>query len=246
MRSTYNYVVLALCVLTQSAVLVMLVRKRLYRQLPIFCGYTLYTLCASLVGTGIDRFGTPPQYFYFFWISNVISVALGFAVIREVFLNVLDGFHSIQRLANLLFAFVVFMLVVMAVFTGVASSRHEVLQVQMAIISFERAVRFVQLGLVMFLFSFTRVLGLPWKHYLFGIALGFGIFAMVNLVIFGVRSQMGTVVDSVIGYLTPTAYLVATITWTVYLAMPAPQALRELPRHDLARWDTAIKDLLPR
>lgn len=246
--STYSYVLLALSPVTQGIIIAMLVKKRLHREMPIFLSYTVFTLAAGLIGIAINKFGTQPQYFYFFWTSNFLSVALGFGVIREVFANVLKPYTGIQKMANLLLLWALLMLAVTAVVSGATSSDRDYLQVTNTVIAFEKTVRLLQFGLIVLLFYFTKILGLGWKHYTFGIAFGFAIFSSVNLIIYGVRSQLGPVADGTLAYLTPTAFFIATAVWAVYLAMPAPAMAQvtALPAHELARWDSAIRTLVYR
>ncbi len=50
-----------------------------------------------------------------------------------------------------------------------------------AIMTLQRSVRVVQCGLMLFLLVFSRYLGTNWRQKSFGIALGFGAFASVEL-----------------------------------------------------------------
>ena len=60
----------------------------------------------------------------------------------------------------------------------------------------ERSVQGRQCGLLVFLFLLSFYFGLPWRNHVFGIALGFGLFASIELVASAVRSQIGTLADS--------------------------------------------------
>src|SRR5437868_13585145 len=85
------------------------------------------------------------------------------------------------------------------------------------VFALERSIRIVQCGLMAFLFIFASTLSLSWKHHSFGIALGFGIFASVDVIIVAIRAQLGPVANHAFMLLKPGAYLLATSIWTGYL-----------------------------
>jgi hypothetical protein len=244
--STFIYALLVIGPLLQLTGLVMMIKRKIFTELPTFALYTIFTILMAMVGVGVNRFGTHLQYFYFFWIGNFISVALGFGVIREVYANVLQPYQGLRRLANMMFGWSLAMLAVTAIFSGVTSSDKDYLQITNSVIGFEKTVRFVQIGLILFLFAFSKALALSWKHYTFGIALGFGVFAGVNLIIYGVRSQLGPLAERTVSTLTPTAFFLATIIWVFYLVQPAPVRVK-VPGAQLRRveeWDLALRQLM--
>jgi len=69
----------------------------------------------------------------------------------------------------------------------------------------ERSVRVMQCGLVFFLFLVSFYFGVAWQNYLFGIAMGFGVFASIELVAVAVRAQLGAVGDGVWSQVNSTA-----------------------------------------
>ena len=84
------------------------------------------------------------------------------------------------------------------------------------VLSIEQAGTIVRAGLLLLLFLAGNVLGLRWRHYAFGIALGFALHASVELVAIAVRARLGTVtpiwplVDGI-------AYHCSLLIWIVYL-----------------------------
>jgi len=57
-----------------------------------------------------------------------------------------------------------------------------------AITTLQRSVRMVQCGLILFLLLFSRFLGVSKRQQSFGIALGFGLFASVELILIALNS----------------------------------------------------------
>ena len=71
----------------------------------------------------------------------------------------------------------------------------------------------IQLGALAVLFLLSRMLVLGWKEFSFGIALGFGVMASVQLAVSLMRSYLGA--GSTPGYvlLRPLAYNLAVLIW---------------------------------
>ena len=57
-----------------------------------------------------------------------------------------------------------------------------------AVTTLQRSVRIVQLGLILFMILFSRFLGVSRKQISFGISLGFGLFAGVELMLMALNS----------------------------------------------------------
>jgi hypothetical protein len=244
--SVYNYLLLGVGPLLQLAGLVAIIRKRLYSELPTFAFYTFYTIVFTWAGLAVSVYSKSETYFYFFWFGNAIAIALGFDVIREVYGNVLNQYSGVRWLANRLFIFVLITLVAAALFSGISSSTKDSTQISNFVVGLEKTVRFAQFGLVVVLFYFARALGLSWRHYTFGIAIGFALFAGVTLIVYGVRSQVGPSAEKSVWFFIPTAYLLATTVWAVYLFRPLPvhKVVTDFSWEQLREWDLAIRRLL--
>jgi len=100
----------------------------------------------------------------------------------------------------------------------------------------------------MFLFIFASSLGLTWRHYVFGIALGFGIYAIVDLASLAARTQLGLISADVASVVRSVAFNCAVLIWVIYTLQPNPaeSQIPEIPRHDLEKWDRALVQLLQR
>jgi hypothetical protein len=117
-----------------------------------------------------------------------------------------------------------------------------------SIIVLERSIRIIQCGLMGFLFLFGSTLALSWRHYAFGIALGFGLFASVELILAAVRAQLGPATDHLYALLKPGSYAFATLIWSAYLISPAPEpvVVATIPNNQVEQWNEAILGLLAR
>src|SRR5262249_16891981 len=114
--------------------------------------------------------------------------------------------------------------------------------IAMAVTSLERSVRLVQCGLILFLLLFSRYLGVSKRQQNFGIALGFGLFSAIELVLLALYS------GSYIGVPTMTmvntvVYDFAIVVWLIYSL--SRSAVRETSTNPLQtqRWEQSLADL---
>jgi len=249
MRSvlTLGYFFWSSTLLIQLGTSIIMAKKRLFRELPVFFSYTVFHVVRSLALFIIRQNCSMTTYSYAYWSAEFISAVMGFAVIYEVFSKVLEPFPGIQRLGMMLLGWAAVVMVILGIASAASPGASQPGMIA-GVFAFERSIRIVQCGLMAFLFIFASTLSLSWKHYSFGIAMGFGIFATVDLIAVAVRAQMGSVAGATFGLLKPGSYLVATAIWTGYLLMPAakPAAVSSLARYQVERWNRTLLELLAR
>jgi hypothetical protein len=112
-----------------------------------------------------------------------------------------------------------------------------------AILALERSVRVMQCGLVLFMFLFSSHLGLSSKHHVFGVALGFGIFAAVELIIVSLHAAFGPLNWQGLDVLKSGSYLISTLIWCYYLSSPEPERKPVEARVQSDRWNVALADI---
>lgn len=237
----------------QAILLVMMVRRGLHREFPIFAIYTGWGVLrtSTLLAINYMPLFSGDDYYRAFVASGIGDTALGFCVIYEIFNYLRSGCPAASELGARLFrgATIVLLLISIALAwyapangTGHTMSVYYVLQ---------RTVSILQCGLVVLLFLFSRSLGLSWRNYAFGIALGFGVYASVTLGTAAIRSQIeGTTTKlstNVLTLITTGRSLLCILIWMAYLLAqerrpPAP--IRPLPQHDLERWNRELQRLL--
>ena len=90
--------------------------------------------------------------------------------------------------------------------------------------------------------------GLSWQNQAFGIALGFGVFASIELVVIAVRAQMGAIANTAYSHVSGAAYGYGALIWVRYLLAPkpAPQYMSVIHNNDLEKWNQALLQLLER
>lgn len=227
--------------------IVMLVRKT-FRELPIFFTYTVFEVAAALLlkEFKIDHRISYSFFFTSYWISEAISIFLGFLVISEIFSKVFQTYDALRSLSSLLFRWAILVLIFLAIGTAAAVPSGEASTLIATILGVERSLRFVQVGLISFLFLFSSYFKVQWQDVVFGIALGFGLYASTDLVLAAARSHFGTSALEVYELAKPLAYNCAAFVWAVYIIRrPAPvRNVETLPATELDRWNHALAEML--
>jgi hypothetical protein len=226
----------------QFAVAMVMLWRGLHRKFPVFFTYLLVQIVDFAVVFPVYIEGDYQAFFYAYWIFAAINLILGFLVIHEIFVDVFRPYHTLKDLGTVLFkwAGLVMLLVAGVVAAGTSPSVHGPLT--QAILTVERCVRVIQCGLVLFLIIFARYLGISWKQRSCGIALGFGSFAAVELLIVAISSSR-TVNNAVSGLVLLITYTGSILVWLVYMGVK--RRLPQSPTAQLAsqRWDQSLNDI---
>lgn len=215
--------------------------RKLHKQFPAFFAYILLQIVIFAVTFPLWRSGNYEWFFWAYWAGAAANAILGLKVIHEIFLDVFRQYHSLKDLGTIVFKWTgTVMLMVSAVVAFSNSPRYG--PIVHAITTLQRSVRFVQFGLVVFLLLFSRYLGVSRRQYSFGIALGFGAFASVELVVLALNSG-GIVHTETVGLINMTSFNVSILVWLGYALFS--KAAHEVPAHDFRteRWEESLADL---
>jgi hypothetical protein len=225
-----------------------LFRKELHQPLRWFSLYLIVPVITAPILFVIYQAQYKWTYYYVSWLLNGISLMLAFMVILEIFHNVLSDYKAIQRLAVGFVAAVGLGLLVVAVFVGKSGAPgSDPLVASLLVI--ERSIRIVQVGLIVSLFAFVSMMGLNWKNYLFGIALGYGLYAAASLSITAYVAQVGAKVAYKSLIIDEFAYLCMLAVWMTYVLQTEPAKRVLFPasaRQDLERWNRALAEVVSR
>ena len=231
-----------------AVILMLMIRRKLYKQFPVFLLYAgfevfQFTVLLSVViqhGSLSDE-----RYKGAFALGTAISSALRFGIIYEIFTEVFRNYDALRELSKVLFRWATIILLLI----GVAlASTHGSSPDQFFVIvpTLCRTVGLMQCGLLMFLFLFSRYFALSWRNYAYGIALGFGILASLELADYAIRSQI-VAGSYLLDYLGMATYHCCVLIWIFYLLAPEPKTYRmqkKLPEHDLEVWNEELQRLL--
>jgi hypothetical protein len=217
-----------------------LIWRKAYRQYRWFFAY----MAAEVMQTCIlyPLRNAPTAYFYGYVFGSALTLILGFGVIHEIFISIFRPYHTLRDLGSVLFKWAGLVMLLVAVIvsaSGQALQREPLVE---ATLILERSIRVVQCGLIMFLLLFSKYLGISWRQRSFGIALGFGSYATIDLSLLALH--LGAhISQDVANLITMSAYIISIGIWIGYSAM------KEASREDAVRllksqrWEQSLSDI---
>lgn len=218
-----TYLVASGFALGELGIACFMIRDGSMHKFPRFFQYCLFNASQSLFLACMLAWASYDQYFYSYWITNAISATLSFLVIQEIFMAALRPLEGLRDLGRIAFRWVAGLMLIISILMGLSTHIGLNRVLASAVISFESSVRLMQVGLLLLLFLISSRLGLSIKGRVFGIALGMGALAVVNLVAYSLISSTGTTHLVLINQLRSGFYIAVDVTWLVYFVLPAKQ-----------------------
>ena len=225
----------------QFGVLVAMYRRGLQREYPYFFNYTVLQVIGDPILFVMNRQGYT-LYYFSYWLSAALSALISFAVLYEIFQHAFRPYEALRDLGVILFRWSALVILLVAGMWAVTSG-HPAQEgsITNAILLAERSVRLMQCGLVFFLLLFSEYLGISRRNLLFGIALGFGLFASVNMLVASGLSHAGVVHVSVLRWINSGAYSLSALIWLGYTALAPSRGGAQAARRS-QDWNSALED----
>lgn len=229
----------------QGCVLIGLFRRGLHRDYPFFFNYTVLQVVAAPALAIIHYTQSYAFYYYAYYFNIGLSVLISFAVLQEIFKDAFRPYEALRDLSVILFRWSALVVLLVGVMWAVSTARNaDADQVMDFVLLGERSVRLMQCGLVFFLLLFSEYLGISRRSLLFGISLGFGIFAAINMLVATGAAHHTAVHQSVLRHINSGAYLLAVVIWLGYTLAAAPSKSK-LAQENLLRsedWNSALQE----
>jgi hypothetical protein len=217
--------------LLQIILLTYMVGHKLHRVLPRFFSYILFQTLKSACLFITYRYFSE-SYFDVYWAGNAVSVLLAVAVMDEILQSLLREYKSTQTFGTTIFRWSCGLLLLLAIIGAWSSSETGADGVVAAVFAFDRSVRLMQCGLFLLLMLLGRFLRNCWRQPAFGIALGFGVFASVELILISIVMSYGSSEGAIISLVKSAAYNAVTLLWIGYLRQQVQPATRPQPTVD--------------
>jgi len=231
---------------------IVLFRRKLHREVPWFATYLIFAAVSLTVLGVLFELHNPAVNFFGGWIADLVLVTLATLFILEGWQNLLHEYPAVKRLGTIVVIVVALVLLIIAAVTApYGASTYDIMSyvvVKVTIIGM-RSARFVLVGLIVSFFAFTTYLALSWKHFQFGILLGYGLYCAASLACKAYQTKMmGAGIFIQIGVIDSTAYILTLILWLTYLlrsesSRPTP-LIPPTAKADLEHWNEALSDLM--
>jgi len=225
--------------------------KRMGRRFPIFVGYMAFNLLFAVVLYLIYVLAFSsrllrPVYFEVYWINEVLGLLLGLAVVYEVFKHLFGPYPALKTLATQIFRCVLVLLVLLGCFVAYAQRPGQQYWLTSAFLVVEQVTRILEVGLLGFLFMSASAFGLHWRQYVFGIALGLGVFAAVELVGVTMAVEVGTAAHPMFNIIRSISFNCSLLIWISYILAPelATDPVEIPKRAQLEQWNRAVMELI--
>ncbi|MGA9039709.1 MAG: hypothetical protein WB421_04165 [Terriglobales bacterium] len=233
----------------QAVLLVLLVRRASYRQFPIFVSYTGFEVLqfAVLLAMRYSSSVSGGEYYYTYALGSAISAGLRFGVIYEVFTHVFRDYPALSGFGRTMFRWAAVVLLLLALGLAWLAPAEGIGHLMVMVDVLNRSVSILQCGLLLFLFLFSGYFALSWQSYAFGIALGLGIYASMDIAIASIRSQIEPRGAELLDGIIMATYHACVLIWLFYLLVPCPETrhvLKSLPEHDLETWNQELQRLI--
>ena len=227
----------------QSVVAVILWHRKMHKQFPVFFLFLLVQVANFAIIFPLWLVGDFKMYFVFFWLGEAANAVLGVKVIHEIFLDVFRPYHTLKDLGTLLFKWAGVVMLLVSVVVAFSNSFDQSPLVH-AVTTLQRSVRIVQFGLILFLLLFSRFLGVSRKQVSFGISLGFGLFAGVELMLMALNSG-GFVMQGNLNLVNMVTLILAILVWCGYSLSRKAVRVAAVNHLQTQRWEQGLADLQP-
>jgi hypothetical protein len=228
--------------LLQLSVAGVMFYRKSHKVFPVFFTYLISQILMFSILFPIYRSEYSEIFFYAYWSCAAISLAIGFKVIHEIFLDIFRPYHTLKDLGSVLFQWAALVMLLVAGVVAAASPVASQGPIVQAVLTVQRCVRVIQCGLVLFLLVFSKYLGVTWRQHSFGIALGFGSFASAELTLLALYAS-GHISPTALSFFNMLAYNAAIVIWLVYAWIKSPARDASASLLMSQRWDQSLTDL---
>jgi hypothetical protein len=183
----------------------------------VICLPLLY-FCAR----GIDRYLAYHVYFYTYWTCYALEAILSLMVIYSIFKLAMAPLKGLQTLGMLVFRWVAAISVAVAIGVAVTPHLSGIKFMTAMITQLQQTSSILTLCLLLFVCFAIRPMGLSFRSRIFGISLGLGLLATINLVNSAWIAHNPSMY-SWFSLINGLAVGLTLLTWSAYFAFPEPK-----------------------
>lgn len=218
--SATDYVIWWTTPIVMTMIAIAMYRRRLYREFPVFFNYVILQILIFGVDYGLSN--NSNLYYYVSWTTTAVCIAVSFAVLLEIFKEVFRPYEALRDLSVILFRWCALVVLLVAGMWAVTSWRDTGMDnVQNGIYLVGRCVRMVQCALVFFMLLFSEHLGISRRNIVFGISVGLGFYAAVNMLVMTALGHHSVFSDQLLSRINSLAWVTSMLIWLGYVVLPS-------------------------
>ncbi len=171
-----------------SMTLLIMCRRRLHLTYPYFLSYIVLQVISYSLLFGLVKRSSYAAYYYAYYAIMFVSAVLSMAVFWDIFKDAFQPYPRLRPLPIFIFRFsIIFIVIAMVLISFHGGSAESSFATWT--LSVLGATRLGQCGLFLLLLVFRHYLGISRRSVMFGIALGFVLFALVNMLVAGAARE---------------------------------------------------------
>jgi hypothetical protein len=207
-----------------------LVRSKAVRQFGFLVALLSVRLACSAIclpllylsRQSIERHLAYQVYFYIYWTSYALEAMLSLLVIYSIFKLAMAPLKGLQTLGMLVFRWVAAISIAVAIGVAVTPHLTGITFMVAMITQLQQTSSILTLCLLLFVCFAIRPMGLSFRSRIFGVSLGLGVLAMVNLVNSAWLARYANMY-STFSLINGLAVGLTLLTWSAYFAFPEPK-----------------------
>jgi len=228
----------------QSLCIFALYRRNLLNQFRFFASFLAFQIIKNAVLFLCYHYSSPQAWTYYasYWVGTAMADMFKIAVLYEIFCAAFKPFAGLQDLAKVVFKWAAASILFVGFLVFVTTPASQPIKFNWLIVGiydFEKIVRLMECALLLFLFIGSQHLGMSRKNRIFGFALGFGIDAFFQLIVYSAAATSHVSKLHMWGQMPPVVYFVSLLVWVAYLVQPEParESLHIPVTSPLLRWN---------
>lgn len=212
-------------ILLEVLVLFLGIRSKLLSKYPLFYVYSLCVLAVDVSSFGVYGMG-PPAYKSWYWITQLITLLIGYGVILEIVQKCLSAYAGAERLARYLilgvFSIVFSFVALRAWNTPNWVPAHSYGEL-------ERDLRAVQAIVLAGVLGIVYYYGVPLGKNIKGIIFGYGLYIGTSVMNLAMRAYAGPSFHQTWSVILPWSYILSLLVWVqaLWSFQPNPAAAQE-------------------
>src|SRR5450755_446402 len=204
--STIDYIFWFADPILMAAIAASMYRRQLHREFPFFFNYVVFQVLSFAIEFPLRNW---TNIFYVSWTTTALSMVVTFGVLLEIFKDAFRPYEALRDLSIILFRWCALVVLLVAGMWAVTSwHTNDLDSLTNGIYLVSRCVRMMQCALVFFMLLFSEYLGISRRNVVFGISIGFGFFAGVNMLVITALAHRSLLSNASLRRLNSLAYII--------------------------------------